>query len=106
MQKANLFLCAISLVFSSIKKSRIKSTLLTAKENYPINGLDIWLNRITDLVCVNDSLPIGFSTSPAISNSALMPFDDTLQTYCNSNDLVFTRYSNDIIVSSQDFVAL
>jgi len=59
-----------------------------------------------DLVCVNDSLPVGFSTSPAISNAALIEFDNALQAYCDSKGLVLTRYSDDIIVSAQNFAAL
>lgn len=98
----SFFVCDIADFFPSIKKLRISSTLLTAKDFCPIEDMDIWLERIVDLVCVNNSLPIGFSTSPAISNAVLIPFDNALQTYCNSKGLVLTRYSDDIIVSAQD----
>lgn len=98
----SFFVCDIADFFPSIKKLRISSTLLTAKDFCPIEDMDIWLERIVDLVCVNNSLPIGFSTSPAISNATLIPFDNALQTYCKSKGLVLTRYSDDIIVSAQD----
>lgn len=98
----SFFVCDIADFFPSIRRPRIKSTLCTAKDLCPIEDLDTWLDRIVDLVCVNDGLPIGFSTSPAISNAALMPFDSALQTYCDSKGLVLTRYSDDIIVSTQD----
>lgn len=98
----SFFVCDIADFFPSIKQPCIRSTLRTAKELCPIEDIDIWLERIVDLVCVNDSLPVGFSTSPAISNAALIPFDNALQTYCNRKGLVMTRYSDDIIVSAQD----
>lgn len=102
----SFFLCDIADFFPSIRRPRVKSTLLTAKDLCPIQDLDTWLDRIVDLVCVDDSLPIGFATSPAISNAVLMDFDNALQTYCTNKGIVLTRYSDDIIVSSQDFAAL
>lgn len=98
----SFFVCDIANFFPSIKRHRIRSTLLMAKGLCPIEDLEIWLERIVDLVCVNDCLPVGFSTSPAISNSALMPFDGALQEYCNKKGLVMTRYSDDIIVSGSE----
>ena len=100
------FVCDIADFFPSIRRPRVKSTLLTAKDLCPIQDLETWLDRIVNLVCVDDSLPVGFSTSPAISNAVLMAFDNALQTYCTSKGMVLTRYSDDIIVSAQDSVAL
>lgn len=102
----SFFVCDIADFFPSIRRPRIKSTLLTAKDLCPIQDLDTWLDRIVDLVCVDDSLPVGFSTSPAISNAVLMAFDNALETYCASKGMVLTRYSDDIIVSAQNSAAL
>jgi RNA-directed DNA polymerase len=102
----SFFVCDIADFFPSIRRPRIKSTLLMAMDLCPIKDLDTWLDRIVDLVCVNDSLPVGFSTSPAISNAAIIAFDNALQTYCASKGLVLTRYSDDIIVSAQDSARL
>jgi RNA-directed DNA polymerase len=102
----SFFVCDIADFFPRIRRPRIKSTLLTAMDLCPIQDLDTWLDRIVDLVCVDDSLPVGFSTSPAISNSVLMAFDNALQTYCARNGMVLTRYSDDIIVSAQNSAAL
>jgi RNA-directed DNA polymerase len=102
----SFFVCDIADFFPSIKQTRIKTTLLTANESCPIYDFEDWVERIVNLVCVNDCLPVGFSTSPPISNAVLAPFDDDLQAYCNSKGLVLTRYSDDIIISSQDVAAL
>lgn len=102
----SFFVCDIADFFPSLRRSRIKSTLVTARVCCPIEDLDDWMERIVDLVCVDDSLPIGFSTSPSISNAALLPFDEVLQAHCESRDLIITRYSDDIIVSGKNFTAL
>jgi RNA-directed DNA polymerase len=102
----SFFICDVADFFPNIRRPRVRSTLLAAKDLCPIQDLDTWLDRIVDLVCVADSLPIGFSTSPAISNAVLMDFDNALQAYCTSKGLVLTRYSDDIIVSAQDSAAL
>lgn len=100
------FLCDVSNFFPSIKRHRIKSTLAKAGSACPIENLDDWLDRIVDIVCLNDALPVGFSTSPVISNSALLPFDNELQLYCSDKGLAFTRYSDDIIVSTENPASL
>ncbi len=102
----SFFVCDIANFFPSVKRSRVRSTLLTAKDPCPVGDFDGWLDRMVDLVCVNDSLPMGFSTSPAISNAALQPFDNALKAYCDSKGLVLTRYSDDITVSGRDHAAL
>lgn len=97
----SFFVCDISNFFPSISRSRIRSTLFSAKDLCPIEDLETWLDRIVDLVCIDNSLPVGFSTSPPISNATLLPFDNALQSYCENKGLVLTRYSDDIIVSAQ-----
>ena len=102
----SFFVCDIADFFPNIKRSRVRVTLRTAKDLCPIEDMDRWLDRMVDLVCVNDGLPIGFSTSPAISNAALLGFDNALQADCGSRGLVLTRYSDDIIVSGASLDAL
>lgn len=100
------FVCDIADFFPSLGRVRIKSTLLTAVEGCPIADVDDWLERIVDLVCIDDTLPMGFSTSPSISNAALLPFDNRLQALCKDRELIFTRYSDDIIISGANRAAL
>ena len=100
------FVCDIADFFPSLGRARIKSTLSTAAEGCPIADINVWLERIVDLVCVDDTLPMGFSTSPSISNAALLPFDNSLQARCTERGLMFTRYSDDIIVSGANRAAL
>jgi len=75
---------------------------LHGEELLPIADAHQYLDRIVDLVTVEDRLPVGFSTSPTISNTALLPFDNDLAAYCRNRQLVYTRYSDDITISSNE----
>ena len=48
------------------------------------------------------SLPIGASTSPMLSNVYMAPFDLAMSLHCAQRNLVYTRYADDVFVSSQD----
>ena len=85
--------------FGCIDRNLTKSTILSQQESIPISDLSAYIERILDLTTVHGSLPIGFHTSPHISNVCLTPFDDDLEAYCLSSKLVYTRYADDIIVS-------
>ena len=85
--------------FGSIDRKIIKSTMLSQQESVPIPDLSAHIERILDLTTVHGSLPIGFHTSPHISNVCLTPFDDDFESHCLSSKLVYTRYADDIIVS-------
>lgn len=51
-----------------------------------------------------DCLSIGAVSSPAISNIILYPFDKTMQDYCESRNYTYTRYADDIYISSSSFI--
>jgi RNA-directed DNA polymerase len=86
--------------FTSIDRDLIKSTLEKSLDLAPIADFDQYKERILDLVTVKNILPIGFATSPLLSNACLYDFDNELASYCEKSDLIYTRYSDDIIVSA------
>lgn len=45
-------------------------------------------------------LPIGFKTSPVISNIIFRKLDIIIQKYCLSKDIVYSRYADDMLFSS------
>lgn len=51
-------------------------------------------------------LSIGAPSSPLISNYLLLEFDQRLAEYCSTNSLRYTRYADDIAVSSREAGAL
>jgi RNA-directed DNA polymerase len=98
----HFFVCDIADFFPSISRDRIRRTIVAGGNSTPILDIDQWVDRVLDLVSVEDALPLGFSTSPSISNSALLPLDDAIQRHCVAHDLIYTRYSDDIVVSAVD----
>jgi RNA-directed DNA polymerase len=97
----------ISSFFDSIDSTLVRTTLLNGISTIPVADLEIYIDRILELVCVDDALPIGFPASAPLSNAVLYEFDKSLEKYCIDRDLCYTRYADDIIVSgkSKDVLA-
>ncbi len=101
-QSKHFFKTDISCFFASIDSELIKKTVLGGCDLSPIEDIDKYFDRIMSLVVVDDKLPIGFSTSPSISNACLYDFDNILEEYCLDKHLLYSRYSDDIIISSNN----
>ena len=88
--------------FIHINKKDIKNLILQNKQNYLIEEKDIekYIDTLVNLVSYNDILPIGAPTSPKISNAYLFKFDNSLQNFCQEKEIIYTRYSDDFIFSS------
>ncbi len=86
--------------FPSITRDFARSVLINNLSVVPIFDLETHLDKILDYIIVDDSLPVGFPTSPALSNACLYDFDVAMQKYCIDYDIIYTRYSDDIIISS------
>jgi RNA-directed DNA polymerase len=50
--------------------------------------------------CEEVVLPIGFKTSPVISNIVFRKIDILIQNYCTSHQITYTRYADDMLFSS------
>ena len=87
-------------------RTLVKSTIISQIDRVPFSDLHIYLERILDLTTINEVLPVGFPTSPLISNVCLTPFDNDLESYCRSSNLACTRYADDIVVSAMSREAL
>lgn len=51
------------------------------------------------LTTVNNALPQGACTSPVISNIHMRKFDDHFLKFCKKNNLIYTRYADDMVIS-------
>lgn len=86
--------------FGSVTSELIAKTIESGET--PVADIERYMERVLQLTTVEGRLAIGFSSSPAISNACMKPFDDALEEYCAESGLVYTRYADDIIISSQD----
>jgi len=87
--------------FNNIDDNLIKNSLIENDDNFPI-GTQEYLPHIINILSYDDKLPIGFVTSPTISNIVLYKFDDIIEKYCEENNIIYTRYSDDLIFSTND----
>lgn len=59
------------------------------------------IERIIYLCTVNNQLPVGFSSSPSVSNFCFYDYDNLIDAYCRENKYIYSRYADDLIISSQ-----
>lgn len=88
--------------FGSLDRDIVRSTIVDRGLRIPIADLNGHLERVLDLVTIEGSLPVGFSTSPLISNASLTAFDNELEQHCQQTALTYTRYADDIVISAQN----
>jgi RNA-directed DNA polymerase len=62
------------------------------------------MEHILALLAIDGKLPIGYSTSPLLSNACLLGFDRRLASISQRRGWVYTRYADDIIISASDRV--
>jgi RNA-directed DNA polymerase len=86
--------------FESITSNLIQSVL--SKATTPVSDLMDHIDHILSLLTIDDKLPIGYSTSPILSNACLFGFDKRLAAISNARKWVYTRYADDIILSAGD----
>lgn len=61
---------------------------------------------ISRLVTLDNSLPQGAPTSPLISNAVLFEFDELITKHAKNNNLIYTRYADDITISGENKKAI
>lgn len=96
----HFFVTDIEAFFPSLTRDILRGTITSAMEQIPIADLPDHLEHVLDLLCVDNTLPIGFATSPGLSNAALYPFDVAFHARCRQLGAIYTRYADDIVLSS------
>lgn len=88
--------------FPSIKASDITRLLNENRERFPfrLNNQDIEI--ICAIVCKNGQLTIGAPSSPILSNAVLYSVDKYWTTRCKRNDIVYSRYADDLYFSTRE----
>ena len=88
--------------FSNITEDDVRFILDRDRKRIPISDLDKYFDLIVGSVVRAGVIPVGFPTSPQISNAYLLGFDNELHGYCVENKLTYTRYSDDLIISANE----
>ncbi|WP_343631368.1 reverse transcriptase domain-containing protein [Roseateles sp.] len=101
-QSRHFFVSDIESFFPSLTREIVRRTIANAEEFVPIADLPEHMEHLLDLLCVDDALPVGFSTSPALSNAALYQFDVEFHDRCSELGIVYTRYADDVVLSADD----
>jgi retron-type reverse transcriptase len=55
---------------------------------------------LAKICTLEGQLPQGAPTSPALSNQVLLPVDEKLAVFCRKNKVCYTRYADDLSLSS------
>lgn len=74
---------------------------------HDMNGLYVDLDVVdidfvVRVVSRNDALTIGAPSSPVITNAMMYLFDSALASACADRDLIYTRYADDLFISSTE----
>ncbi|WP_045760381.1 reverse transcriptase domain-containing protein [Xanthomonas albilineans] len=86
--------------FDSITAPLIRRVLV--ENETPVADLQNHLDHVLRLLTIDGKLPIGYSTSPIVSNACLLSFDRRLAQISHDRGWIYTRYADDIMLSSQD----
>ena len=52
------------------------------------------------IYCRNDHLTIGAPSSPSLTNVMMFEFDRNVDEWCNQEEMIYTRYADDIFIST------
>lgn len=96
-----IFKTDIKNFFPSFTRKFIQNKLENIFNEFIISDINEYLPNIIDIVSYNDFLPVGFSTSPSLSNILFSDADKKLKEFSASNEYLYTRYSDDLIISSE-----
>lgn len=84
--------------FPSIKAYRVKELFLSEYFKFS----DSVATALALLTTYEGKLPIGAPTSPVLSNFICLELDAELITFCNKNQINFSRYADDLTFSSNN----
>ncbi|MFD0892645.1 RNA-directed DNA polymerase [Luteolibacter ambystomatis] len=81
--------------FQTTAQSRVTQSLI--KFGFPAEGAELF----SKLSCLNGNLAQGAPCSPVLSNICFSEFDVLIENYSLDNELVYTRYADDIVISGR-----
>ena len=88
--------------FPSFTRFGIIEFLRFARSKYSLEINEDDIAFVSKVICRNDSLTIGAPSSPIITNAIMYEFDQDLSQACNERDLIYTRYADDLFISTTE----
>ncbi|MDR1931954.1 MAG: reverse transcriptase family protein, partial [Spirochaetales bacterium] len=83
--------------FPNIKRERVENLFHSLDFYEPVPGKHA---EILSIICTKDNaLPQGAATSPAISNIIFGVIDKEIVEICGANNVIYTRYADDLTLS-------
>ena len=86
--------------FHSISAIKVR----TIFQAHPFSFSEDLATCLALICCWNKRLPMGAATSPVVSNLFCLRLDEHLIALSKNYNLVYTRYADDLIFSSDDFI--
>ncbi len=86
--------------FPSFRRENVQSFIRDEAGKVGLQLSDHDVEFIGRIVCRYDRLTIGAPSSPSITNAMMFPFDQKMFEHCKSGGLIYTRYADDIFISS------
>ena len=86
--------------FPSFKETGIRQFLRQASANLDLHLDEKDIKFSSKIFCRNGALTIGAPTSPTLTNRMMYDFDHTVTLFAERKGLVYTRYADDIFISS------
>jgi len=103
-KKRVIYKTDIKSFFPSIKISDVRDMIMEHANTSMFSDLGNYIDNIINAISINDNLPIGFPTSPVVSNFSFYKYDVLIKSYSDERGYVYTRYADDILISSDEYI--
>lgn len=88
--------------FPSFKRQDVRKFLESINQVQSMGFDQRDIKFILDVCLRYDETAIGAPSSPAITNAMMFPFDKAMSDFCLNNELIYTRYADDMFISSNE----
>jgi len=86
--------------FPSFSSEGVSQFLISSNSHFEMGLDERDIEFVTSIVSRNGRLTIGAPSSPILTNAMMYPFDKAISDFSLSNCLVYTRYADDIFIST------
>lgn len=92
--------------FPSFDGSHVEKFVLEKMDHYKIELSTEDITFFRRMVCRHNVLTIGAPSSPILTNAMMYDFDAAVSNWCASRNLIYSRYADDLFISSNEPNAL